>query len=192
MTQPSTASRKVCCVDQGRLIPPGWLKGLSSIQSELSGRIRLRELLDAGALELVIITLSPARLDETEACGTLSELADQRYDGWVLPCVQKKLGVPRLLEETAQRLGLRLLPPLEIPFSKEGLQRAVTTILQACSHSPAAKMAEGVETWADFLAVRELGFDLVQGFLFAEPMTLEQLVKTCWTGRANAFADEMV
>jgi hypothetical protein len=165
MTQPSTASRKVCCVDQGRLIPPVWLKGLSSIQSELSGRIRLRELLDAGALKLVIITLSPTTLDETEACGTLSELADQRYDGWVLPCVQKKLRAPRLLEATAQRLGLRL---------------------------PAAKMAEGFEPWADFLAVRELGFDLVQGFLFAEPMTLEQLVKTCWTGRANACADEMV
>ena len=46
-------------------------------------------------------------------------------------------------------------------------------------------MAEGVETWADFLAVRELGFDLVQGYLFAKPMSAQKFAQTCW---ANAQA----
>ena len=39
-------------------------------------------------------------------------------------------------------------------------------------------VAEGVETRADFLTVREMGFDLVQGFLFAKPMTAEKFART--------------
>jgi len=39
-------------------------------------------------------------------------------------------------------------------------------------------VAEGVETRADFLTVRELGFDLVQGFLFAKPMTAQKFART--------------
>jgi len=31
-------------------------------------------------------------------------------------------------------------------------------------------VAEGVETRDDFHAVREIGFDLVQGFMFGKPM----------------------
>jgi len=39
-------------------------------------------------------------------------------------------------------------------------------------------VAEGVETLADFLTVREMGFDLVQGFLFARPMTAQKFART--------------
>ena len=39
-------------------------------------------------------------------------------------------------------------------------------------------VAEGVETQADFLTVRELGFDLVQGLLFAKPMTAQKFART--------------
>jgi EAL domain-containing protein (putative c-di-GMP-specific phosphodiesterase class I) len=39
-------------------------------------------------------------------------------------------------------------------------------------------VAEGVGTRADFLTVRELGFDLVQGFLFAKPMTAQKFART--------------
>jgi EAL domain-containing protein (putative c-di-GMP-specific phosphodiesterase class I) len=34
----------------------------------------------------------------------------------------------------------------------------------------ARTVAEGVETRADFITARDLGFDLIQGFLFARPM----------------------
>ena len=39
-------------------------------------------------------------------------------------------------------------------------------------------VAEGVETRADFITVREMGFDLVQGFLFAKPMTAQKFALT--------------
>jgi EAL domain-containing protein (putative c-di-GMP-specific phosphodiesterase class I) len=34
-----------------------------------------------------------------------------------------------------------------------------------------------VETVADFLAVREMGFDLAQGFLFAKPMPARKFAR---------------
>lgn len=43
-------------------------------------------------------------------------------------------------------------------------------ILELADGFGARTVAEGVETRADFLAARELGFDLIQGFFFAKPM----------------------
>jgi EAL domain-containing protein (putative c-di-GMP-specific phosphodiesterase class I) len=43
-------------------------------------------------------------------------------------------------------------------------------ILELADGFGARTVAKGVETRADFLAVRELGFDLIQGFFFAKPM----------------------
>jgi EAL domain-containing protein (putative c-di-GMP-specific phosphodiesterase class I) len=42
----------------------------------------------------------------------------------------------------------------------------------------ARAVAEGVETRADFLVARELGFDLIQGFLFGKPMTAWKFART--------------
>ncbi len=53
-------------------------------------------------------------------------------------------------------------------------------ILDLADGYGARTVAEGVETWADFLTVREMGFDLVQGFLFAKPVTAQKFVETCW------------
>jgi EAL domain-containing protein (putative c-di-GMP-specific phosphodiesterase class I) len=53
-------------------------------------------------------------------------------------------------------------------------------ILDLADGYGARTVAEGVETWADFLAVREMGFDLVQGFLFAKPMSAQKFAQTCW------------
>lgn len=38
-------------------------------------------------------------------------------------------------------------------------------------------VAEGVENTADLLAVREMGFDLAQGFLFAKPMKAKKFAR---------------
>jgi EAL domain-containing protein (putative c-di-GMP-specific phosphodiesterase class I) len=43
-------------------------------------------------------------------------------------------------------------------------------------------VAEGVETTADFLAVREMGFDLVQGFLFGRPVGAKKFARTVLGG----------
>ena len=51
-------------------------------------------------------------------------------------------------------------------------------ILDLADRYGARKVAVGVETRADFLAVRELGFDLVQGFLFAKPVTAKTFART--------------
>ena len=39
-------------------------------------------------------------------------------------------------------------------------------------------VAEGVETRADFVAASDMGFDLVQGFLFGKPMALRKFARS--------------
>jgi EAL domain-containing protein (putative c-di-GMP-specific phosphodiesterase class I) len=51
-------------------------------------------------------------------------------------------------------------------------------ILDLANFYGARTVAEGVETRADFLAVREMGFDLVQGFLFAKPIPAKKFART--------------
>jgi EAL domain-containing protein (putative c-di-GMP-specific phosphodiesterase class I) len=42
----------------------------------------------------------------------------------------------------------------------------------------ARTLAEGVQTRADFLTVREMGFDLIQGFLFGRPMPARKFARS--------------
>jgi EAL domain-containing protein (putative c-di-GMP-specific phosphodiesterase class I) len=51
-------------------------------------------------------------------------------------------------------------------------------IVDLASHYGARAVAEGVETQADFIVARDLGFDLIQGFLFARPMDLRHFTRT--------------
>ena len=44
--------------------------------------------------------------------------------------------------------------------------------------APALSVAGGVETQSDFLAVRELGFDLIRGQMFAKPMAPRKFERT--------------
>ena len=60
-------------------------------------------------------------------------------------------------------------------------------ILDLANGYGARTVAEGIETWPDFLAVRELGFDLVQGFLFAKPLGPEQFAQTCWAATRHCL-----
>jgi len=61
-------------------------------------------------------------------------------------------------------------------------------ILDLADSYGARTVAEGVETWADFLAVREMGFDLAQGFLFAKPMSAQKFAQTCWAASQACLA----
>jgi EAL domain-containing protein (putative c-di-GMP-specific phosphodiesterase class I) len=54
----------------------------------------------------------------------------------------------------------------------------VERILDLADGYGASTVAEGVETRADFLTAREMGFGLVQGFLFAKPMTAQKFALT--------------
>jgi len=54
-------------------------------------------------------------------------------------------------------------------------------IIDLGQRNGARTVAEGVETWADFLTLREMGVDLVQGVLFAEPMSVERFARNGWS-----------
>ena len=60
---------------------------------------------------------------------------------------------------------------------KQSMCRRIIDLAQS---NGARTVAEGVETWADFLNLREMGVDLVQGVLFAEPMSAEKFARDCW------------
>jgi len=56
-------------------------------------------------------------------------------------------------------------------------QRACRQFLDLADAMGARTVADGVESRADFLAARELGFNLVQGALFAKPMTAKNFAR---------------
>lgn len=63
--------------------------------------------------------------------------------------------------------------------ANDGLKRAMcSTIVDLAERFDLRSVAEGVETRPDLLAVRGLGFDLVQGFLFAKPMEARKFART--------------
>lgn len=66
-------------------------------------------------------------------------------------------------------------------------QSACRRILDLGDGFGARMVAEGVETRDDFLAARDLGFDLIQGFLFAKPMEPQKFVRRV-LGRPIAMA----
>jgi EAL domain-containing protein (putative c-di-GMP-specific phosphodiesterase class I) len=55
-------------------------------------------------------------------------------------------------------------------------------ILDLANGYVARTVAEGVETSDDFFAIRDMGFDLAQGFLFSKPMSAQKFALTCWAG----------
>lgn len=85
--------------------------------------------------------------------------------------------------------GLSSFPFVELKVDRkfvtgctdDRLKRSICRrILQLADAYGARTVAEGVETWADFLTVQDMGFDLVQGFLFGKPMSAERFAQTCW------------
>jgi EAL domain-containing protein (putative c-di-GMP-specific phosphodiesterase class I) len=58
---------------------------------------------------------------------------------------------------------------------KQGVCRR---IVELADEVGARTVAEGVETRTDFLAVREMGFALAQGFHFAKPMPARKFART--------------
>jgi EAL domain-containing protein (putative c-di-GMP-specific phosphodiesterase class I) len=57
-------------------------------------------------------------------------------------------------------------------------QRACRQLIDLADAMGARTVADGVESRADFLAARELGFNLVQGALFAKPMTAKDFARS--------------
>jgi EAL domain-containing protein (putative c-di-GMP-specific phosphodiesterase class I) len=84
-------------------------------------------------------------------------------------------------------VGLRDFPFVEIKVDQQIIascaddclkQTNCRRILELADGFGSRTVAEGVETRADFCAVREMGFDVVQGFLFAKPMMAKKFMRT--------------
>ena len=89
------------------------------------------------------------------------------------------ISVDRLGGEWATLLQLRDFPFVEIKVEPELVagcahDRAKRTlcrhVIDTANQLGARTVAVGIENYADFCTARALGFDLVQGFLFAKPM----------------------
>jgi len=96
------------------------------------------------------------------------------------------ISIDNLGAECSSLLGLEGCPIAELKVARavvqgcaeNRLKRALcATILDTARHLGARAVAEGVETRADLAAVREIGFDLVQGFLFGKPMIARKFAR---------------
>ena len=83
--------------------------------------------------------------------------------------------------------GIHYFPFVEMKVDKKFVsgcaddrlkQTVCGRILELADSYGARTVAEGIETKADFLAVREMGFDSAQGFLFARPSTAKKFART--------------
>jgi EAL domain-containing protein (putative c-di-GMP-specific phosphodiesterase class I)/CheY-like chemotaxis protein len=64
-------------------------------------------------------------------------------------------------------------------FTDERLKQTVCRrIIELAQGYGARTVAQGVETRADFLTAHELGFDLVQGYLFSKPMGVKKFARS--------------
>jgi len=104
------------------------------------------------------------------------------------------ISVDRLGGEWTALLQLRDFPFVEIKVEPELVagcahdraKRALCRhVVGAANQLGARTVAVGVENYANFFTARELGFDLVQGFLFARPMGVETFMRTIGPDLAN-------
>ncbi len=97
------------------------------------------------------------------------------------------ISIDDLGAEWSSLVGLQDFPFVEIKVDRafvfgcadDRLKRAMCRQIRELADSYGARtVAEGVETRADFLTIRELGFDLMQGFLLGKPMTVRKFART--------------
>ena len=97
------------------------------------------------------------------------------------------ISIDDLGAEWPSLVGLDSFPFVELKVDRkfiagcadDRLKRAVCRqILDLADSYGARTVAKGVETRADFVAVRDMGFDLVQGYLFARPATAKKFART--------------
>lgn len=93
--------------------------------------------------------------------------------------------------------GRRELPVVEMKVARKFIhgcaddrikQAHCAEIIAIARDTGARSVAEGVETQSDFLAVRDLGFDLLQGHLFAKPMAPHKFERAMLARRYAAVA----
>jgi EAL domain-containing protein (putative c-di-GMP-specific phosphodiesterase class I) len=83
-------------------------------------------------------------------------------------------------------MDLRTFPFVELKVDRQFVtgcaddrlkQTVCRRIVELAQSYGARSLASGVETRADFLTASEIGFDLVQGYLFGKPMGIKKFVR---------------
>jgi CheY-like chemotaxis protein len=103
----------------------------------------LADALDARAPDLVVLGLTSGAIAAGEMLRTL---AAKDFDGKVLPFAQLDSAAMAPIQELAEQLGVSLLPPLLVPFSKERLRQSVAIFLPEGSSEPLVDLAEAVRS----------------------------------------------
>jgi EAL domain-containing protein (putative c-di-GMP-specific phosphodiesterase class I) len=97
------------------------------------------------------------------------------------------ISIDDLGAEWSSLVGLQEFPFVEIKVDRQfvsgcaddRLKKAMCRQIRELADNYGARtVAEGVETRADFLTVRELGFNMVQGFLFGKPMRMPKFARS--------------
>ncbi|MDA9440814.1 EAL domain-containing protein [Bradyrhizobium sp. DASA03076] len=100
------------------------------------------------------------------------------------------LSVDNLGANWPELMGLDKIPFIKLKADRQfvtgcgndRLKRTVCRhIVELARGYGARAVAEGVESRADLMAVNELGFDLVQGYLFGKPMPLKKFARSAQT-----------
>jgi EAL domain-containing protein (putative c-di-GMP-specific phosphodiesterase class I) len=134
-----------------------------------------RQLPDHPAFSRLIV-----EIDSSELIGEIPEIAG-------LGAAGIGVSIDNLGAEYSSLVGLERLPIMELKVARhvvsgcaqDRLKRALCrTILDIARRLGARTVAQGVETRADLIAAREIGFDLVQGFLFGKPMEARKFART--------------
>jgi EAL domain-containing protein (putative c-di-GMP-specific phosphodiesterase class I) len=152
---------------------------ISFLQNPASLRYLCQQLPDHPAFDGLII-----EVNGTEIVKALSVARDIAKQGRFHKIA---ISIDDVGAEWSSLVGLEDFPFVEMKIARQfvsecaddRLKRAMCRqIRDLADNYGACTVAEGVETRADFLTIRELGFDLVQGFLFGKPMTMRKFART--------------
>ncbi len=123
---------------------------------------------------------------EISAPELIEDFARVRDNARRLHAIGIGLSIDNVGTECSSLMGLDGVPVAELKVghafvagcATDRLKRAACcTLLDTARHLGARAVAVGVETRADLLAVRGMGFDLVQGFLFGRPMEARKFAR---------------
>ena len=107
------------------------------------------------------------------------------------------LSIDGIDAQGAMLAGRRELPVVEMKVDRKYVQGCAddrikqahcAQIVAIARDTGARSVAEGVETQSDFLVVRDLGFDLLQGHMFAKPMALRKFERAMLARQYAAVA----
>ncbi|MFN3657515.1 MAG: EAL domain-containing protein [Pseudolabrys sp.] len=151
---------------------------------DISIRMPMAALEDAGFIDSVFRKLPAGAaqaglLIEVECADVVADFAGVRRAATQLAFRNVGIAIAAIGSEGAALAGHADLPAVELKADRKFVrgcagdrikQAVCAAIVGMAKDCGARSVADGVESHADFLAVRELGFDLVQGPMFAKPM----------------------